>query len=233
MRRLSLLGPLVLGVSVASAQAPQSDDAETPPTAGTPSVNVQDDRPPRRNLNVGDEPSDTPPVEGQRAPARPPADGEDRTGDPPLRLTGRGDGANPEGSYAGVSLGGQGLPPKPPKLPVKGPQRMTWPGFQVRDGVPTVFLQTTGTPDFAVSEAHGSVVVTLRGTKIQLRNNQRPLKVAEFGTDVTEVIAKQRGRDAVVTIKRKAGAGHRERVEPSAGGYQLLVVELPGAPRAQ
>src|SRR5690242_9240581 len=49
-----------------------------------------------------------------------------------------------EGGYKGVAPGAQALPPHPPKLPLrKGPQRMTWPGFQVKDGVPTVFLEVT------------------------------------------------------------------------------------------
>ena len=148
-------------------------------------------------------------------------------GDSPINLTNKGP-ANAEGAYAGVSIGGEGLPPHPPKLPLRGPQRMTWPGFQVRDGVPTVFLQTTGTPDYAVSASPGAILVTLRGTKIQLRNNRRPLKVAEFGTAITEITAAPRGHDVVVTIKHKGEASHRERVEPSAGGFQMLVVELPG-----
>lgn len=153
-------------------------------------------------------------------------------GDSPIRLNrGRPAGvvqeSHAEGAYAGVSLDGQGLPPKAPKLPLsKGPQRLTWPGFQVRDGIPTVFLQTTGTPDYAVSQTSGALLVTLHGTTIKLRNNARPLKVEAFGTDVSEVFAKPHGKDVVVTIRR-TGSAHRERVEASPGGYHLLVVELP------
>lgn len=139
-------------------------------------------------------------------------------------------GAHAEGTYAGVSLDGPGMPPKAPKLPMaKGPQRLTWPGFQVKDGVPTVFLQTTGTPDYAVTQTAGALLVTLHGTTIKLRNNSRPLKVEAFGTNVSEVSAKPHGKDVVVTIRR-TGSAHRERVEASAGGYQLLVVELPQQP---
>jgi hypothetical protein len=146
-------------------------------------------------------------------------------GDSAVRLDNTG--VAREGVYNGVTLGGQNLPPKAPKLPLKGPARMTWPGFQVRDGVPTVFLETTSPPEFTVSEGKGAVVVTLKHMTIKLRNNSRPLKVAEFGTDVTEVSAKPRGKDVVVTIKRKGMGTHRERVEPAAGGYSMLVVELP------
>lgn len=217
-----------LGGSLALAQTPPGDDDEKPgDRGGAPAPRSV---PPPEPLD-----SDTPPQPGVRpspAPAatrgKPPAaPGEHSAGDAPIRLEGRGDGGHAEGAYSGVSLGGQGLPPKAPKLPMKGPQRMTWPGFQVRDGVPTVFLQTTGTPDYTVSDQAGNLVVTLRGTTIKLRNNQRPLRVGEFGTGVTEITAKPKGRDVVVTIKRKEGGAHRERVEASAGGYQLLLVELP------
>src|SRR5205814_2231280 len=66
-------------------------------------------------------------------------------------------------TYKGVAPGAPALPPHPPRLPLKrGPQRLTWPGFQVKDGVPTVFLEVTGAPDYSVEEAPGAVVVTLR-----------------------------------------------------------------------
>ena len=216
---------VALGLGVAAsahAQPAPSDDDERP---GARSGARAPDN---------DSDSDTPEAGDEATPTRKTVDVHG--GDAPVRLKGRGDKpgtasqvtAHPEGAYAGVTIGGEGLPPHPPKLPLKGPQRMLWPGFQVRDGVPTVFLQTTGTPSYVVADGPGALTVTLRSTKIQLRNNQRPLKVGEFGTSVTEIAAKAHGRDVVVTIKHKGDAAHREHVEPSAGGYQLLVVELPG-----
>src|SRR5262245_23829601 len=81
-----------------------------------------------------------------------------------------------EGAYKGVAPGAQALPPHPPKMPVrKGPQRMTWPGFQVKDGVPTVFLELTAPPQYQVEETPGAVTVTLRNTIVPLRNNRRAL----------------------------------------------------------
>src|SRR5947208_11647534 len=41
--------------------------------------------------------------------------------------------------YQGVTVGSDRLPPKTPKPSTKGPSRMTWIGFQVRDNLPTVF----------------------------------------------------------------------------------------------
>jgi hypothetical protein len=204
------------------------DDSDTPPVAGTSSkapaapaaqggVDRSDDLP-GEHSSPGTKDSDD--DRGPEVTTTTKTRGHGR-----LRMNDRA--AHQEGAYEGVSIGGEGLPPHPPKLPLAGLQRMTWPGFQVRDGVPTVFLQTTGAPNYAVTESPGVIVVTLRGTKILLRNNQRPLDVREFKTTVTEVAAKPHGHDVVVTIRHKGDATHHERVEQSAGGYQLLLIELP------
>jgi hypothetical protein len=217
--RATVVALSLVVAQAALAEAPQADDDERPGEAAASSDTPSSDEGPRPVLRGKGRASGT--VDEGAA--------KRRMDEQPLKLQqGKVDPAHPEGSYAGVSIGGEGLPPRPPKLPVAGPQRMLWPGFQVRDGVPTVFLQTTGVPNYAVRETANAIQVTLRGTKIQLRNNRRPLKVAEFGTAITEITAAPRGKDVVVTIKHKGGAAHRERVEASAGGYQLLVVELPG-----
>ena len=135
-----------------------------------------------------------------------------------------------EGTYKGVAPGAQALPPHPPKLPVKkGPQRMTWSGFQVKDGVPTVFLELTSAPEYHVEDAPGEVVVTLKNTVVPLRNNRRPLQVGAFDTAVKEVSTQPKGHDVRVTIKTKGGdrPQHHERVEDAAGGFRMLVIELP------
>ena len=135
-----------------------------------------------------------------------------------------------EGQYKGVAPGATALPPHPPKLPVKkGPQRMTWPGFQLKDGVPTVFLEVTAPPDYAVQDGPGELTVTLKNTTVPLRNNRRPLDVTGFQTSVKSVSAVAKGRDVRVTIKTTGTERpqHKERVEQAAGGFSLLVIELP------
>ncbi len=218
--RLTLLGAFVSSAAPALAADDQAADDEEPGSRA---------RSGQRRRSEQAEDRDTPRAEspGVRPARAQPASTTVETGDSAVRLDNAG--IAHEGVYNGVTIGGQNLPPRAPKLPLKtGPQRMTWPGFQVVGGVPTVFLQTTGVPDYAVTDGKGAVVVTLRRTSIKLRNNQRPLKVAEFGTDVTEVSARPRGKDVIVTIKHRGVGAHRERVEPSAGGFSLLVVELPG-----
>ncbi len=140
------------------------------------------------------------------------------------------------GHYSGVAPGSQNLPPRAPRLPLKsGPQRLTWPGFQVRDGVPTVFLELTGAPEYQVDATRGAVMVTLKNTVVPLRNNRRPLRVGEFGTAVKQIDTQPQkhrrggGREVRVVIRTTDASPplHREHVEPAAGGFQLLVLELP------
>ena len=135
-----------------------------------------------------------------------------------------------EGVYKGVAPGAQALPPHPPKLPLKkGPQRMTWWDFRSRTACPTVFLEVTSAPEYHVVDAPGSVVVTLKNTVVPLRNNRRALDVTGFETAVKEVATTTQGHDVRVTIKTKGGErpAHRERVEDAAGGFRMLVIELP------
>ena len=130
-------------------------------------------------------------------------------------------------TYQGVAPGGPGLPPRAPRLPLKrGPQRLTWAGFQIRDGVPTVFIQLTAPVDWSVEEKPGELVYTFKSAAIHLRNNQRPLKVADFGTPVREVKVRPAGRDVKLIIGLAKPVSHRERTEEAAGGYKLLLVEL-------
>jgi hypothetical protein len=132
-----------------------------------------------------------------------------------------------DGKYGGVAPGAQHLPPHPPRMPLRrGPQRLTWSGFQVKDGVPTVFLEVTGTPDYSVAERPGEVVVTLRNTVIPIKNNRRPLRVEAFGTAVKTVETATHGKETRVLIHTKDTMSHKERVEPAHGGFQMLLIEL-------
>jgi hypothetical protein len=145
---------------------------------------------------------------------------DDQSADKPVAL-------NPGGEYHGVAPGAQHLPPRPPKMPVKkGPQRLTWSGFQVRDGVPTVFVEVTGSPDYHVEAQKDSLVVTLRNTVVPIRNNRRPLRVEEFGTAVKTVETEAHGATTRVVIHGDGPLGHSERVEPAAGGFQLVVIQV-------
>jgi len=220
MRRIALAWLVV--APLASAEAPPKpkapveqveDDEETPP----PPETIQPGKRPLLKLHGTPAPDDKPDDKSGKKAAAPPEQGDDA----PKSI-------HPS-TYQGVSIGGTHLPPKPPKLPVTGPAKMTWPGFQVRDGVPTVFVELTGPVEWSVDEKPGELSLLLRNTTVPLRNNRRALDVKEFKTVVKEVDARPKGRDVRVTIRLRGKAAHHERVEEAAGGYKLLVVELgPG-----
>src|SRR5262245_31088508 len=104
----------------------------------------------------------------------------------------------PEG-YKGVKPGGTALPPRPPTLHIQtGPHLLTLTGFQVKEGVPTVFVEVTAPPDYTIDAKKGQLVVTLKNTIVPLKNNRRPLRVGEFQTHVADVRASPRGKDTQV-----------------------------------
>ncbi len=136
-------------------------------------------------------------------------------------------GTMAESDYHGVAPGAPNLPPLPPKLPItNGPQRLTWTGFQTKDGKALVFLELTNVPQYQVADARGHVTVTLKNTKVPIRNNRRPLKVALFETPVETITARERGHDVEVTVQVKGKPTHSEHVEKAAGGFQLLIIEF-------
>jgi hypothetical protein len=133
---------------------------------------------------------------------------------------------SPAEAYRGVRPGAPHLPPQAPHAAPKGPAQLAWVGFEVRAGVPTVFLELTRPAAWKIVEGQGQLVVHLRSVTVPLTNNRRPLLVQEFGTAVREVVARPRGRDVDVIIRLTHEVAHRERLEPAAGGFQLLVIEL-------
>ncbi len=59
-----------------------------------------------------------------------------------------------------------------------------------------------------------------------MRNNRRPLRVEAFDSTVKNIAASKHGKDVHVVIQTKAGVSHKERTEPGANGYQLLIIEV-------
>lgn len=134
------------------------------------------------------------------------------------------------GRYRGVAPGAQALPPRAPRLPLRnGPERITWTGFQVQHGVPTVFVETTSPPAYFTEELPGMLIVTLKDTVVPLRNNRRPLDVSAFGTRVERVEMAKSENDLRVIIKTRGSQRpiHHETVDYAAGGFHILVISLP------
>ncbi len=206
-----------------NALAQQDDDAEAPPLTQKADGKAKKSPKPAPPPPSAEDESEPPAPKSVPKKVETPRDVEERGN---LNLT---DKPVAEGKYGGVAPGAPALPPHPPRLPIKGPQRMTWPGFQVKEGIPTVFLEVTAAPDYQVEDGPGALTVTLKNTTVPLKNNRRPLDVRAFATAVQEVATTAKGRDVRVTIKTKGSERptHHERIEDGAGGFRILVIELP------
>jgi hypothetical protein len=134
----------------------------------------------------------------------------------------------PRGHYGGVELGGPNLPPRQTQGK-GGVSHLTWLGFRVEKGIPTVFVELSRPVVWSLDQRPGTLVYTLQQTSIPLTNNRRPVDATAFGTTVRRVVAERHGRDVQLTIRTSAtvAPAHRERNEEAAGGLKFLVIELP------
>ena len=126
-------------------------------------------------------------------------------------------------------VGADRLPPraKPNRTPKGGAARLTWIGFQQREGVPTVFVQLDKPVAWSLDQSDGKLIYTLVGATVPIPNNRRKLDAKEFGTTVQTVEARRKGRDVEVIISVKGKVAHFEKNEDGAGGYKFLVIGLP------
>src|SRR5262249_57672341 len=120
-------------------------------------------------------------------------------------------GLEPEGvgpigheGYRGVAPGRKIDPPHAPR--VKTPVRVTWTGFEMKpEGGSRVFVQLTREAPYQVTEAAGGLRVTLRGVRLNLRNNGRTLDTHFFATPVktVKVSARRGGGHAALQTPRQ------------------------------
>lgn len=141
------------------------------------------------------------------------------------------DGSSSGGSssgYAGVSPGSANAPPRAPDPGGEGPLLMTWPGFQARpDGASRFFLQTTGTVQVEQKNEEGRFVLVLKGCRLHLRNNRRPLETRYFNTPVSSARIERRGRDLAFVMSLRAPVTPMVSTQSGAGGYNFVLLEFP------
>src|SRR5262245_18624821 len=89
--------------------------------------------------------------------------------------------------YRGVAPdGGKVRPPNAPRK--KNPVRVTWTGFQMKpDGGSRVFVQLTSEAPYQVTDMPGGVKVVIKGARLHLHNNGRPLNTQYFASPVKSV----------------------------------------------
>jgi hypothetical protein len=135
---------------------------------------------------------------------------------------------NPIGFYSGVSVEGNQVPPNPaPKLGTK-PALLTWTGFERTDSGSQVFFQLSGDATYTTKRRGNIITIRLRRTKVNVRNNKRPLDLRFFKTPVQSVRVRRRGKDteARIVLKRSSEPSISMVDDSSGSGYKMLVVRF-------
>jgi len=137
----------------------------------------------------------------------------------------------PEKLYHGVIPGQRDDLPMLDRARKKGsdydePNTITWIGFQPKDDVTRVFLQTAREAKYSLGHGNGVLTLTFSDTKIPLRNFSRFIDTSFFDRVVTRIEAKQSDdQTVVVTIQL------RESEEPEvAQTDDYVYVDFPYTP---
>ncbi|MCC7539393.1 MAG: hypothetical protein IT379_24425 [Deltaproteobacteria bacterium] len=134
--------------------------------------------------------------------------------------------AHPEGAYMGVV---PGSPNRPPRMWRRRrlARVVTWPGFQMTDAGSRVFIQLT--QPVVVQEQQGvrSLTVTLRGARISVFNNRRPLVTTHFNTPVLRARLQQRRRDVLLVIELRDTVTPTITQGTGVDGYHFLFIDFP------
>lgn len=106
------------------------------------------------------------------------------------------------------------------------PVLLTWTGFERTDAGTQVYFQVSADVDFVVSESPGRVVIRLRNTRVNVRNNARSLDLRFFDTPARMVKVRKRGRDLEATIELKRRTTPRIEQVADPTGYRMVVVRF-------
>ncbi|HKA91610.1 MAG TPA: AMIN domain-containing protein [Haliangiales bacterium] len=128
--------------------------------------------------------------------------------------------------YAGVTPG------RPPPKKNEGPKStLTWVGFQAEGAgekkSPRVFLQLSSPGTFDQKVKGRDVVIALPGFHVDVKNNTRPLKTEDFGTDVVRINAKPTKTGVEVHVRfRGAARPAKIRAADESDGWSYLYLDF-------
>ena len=134
---------------------------------------------------------------------------------------------NPIGFYSGVSVEGNETPPHPVARNAP-PATLTWAGFERTSSGSRVFFQLSAEAAFEVTQKGTTIVVHMKRTKINVRNNMRELDLRYFKTPVRSVKVRKKGKDTIATIvlDRNTTPASKMISGKHGSGYKLIVLEF-------
>jgi hypothetical protein len=133
--------------------------------------------------------------------------------------------------YDGVVPGAAAKNPLP--AAPKAGSHLVWTGFQMTPTGSRVFLQTTNSVQFDVTEGRvaksgkSTLAVRLEGCRIHMANNRRRIDTRFFATPVSGVSARQKGHDVEVRIALREVAMGVPHSEAGPDGTQFVVLDFP------
>lgn len=135
---------------------------------------------------------------------------------------------NPIGYYSGVSVEGNETPPRPVAKTNRPPAVLTWNGFERTPTGSRVFFQLSSDTEFEVTQKGTTIVVRMKRTKINVRNNMRMLDLRYFKTPVRSVKVSKKGKDTVATVvlDRNVTPSSKLISGKRGSGYKLIVLEF-------
>ncbi len=137
------------------------------------------------------------------------------------------------GEYAGVTLEGQGTPPRAGSAASRRPANLvTWPGFNPQGGG-TFFLQTNQAVATSTSSSDGRFEVLLRDCRTHVRNTRRPLDTRFFNTPVRIARVERRGRNLAFVFELRANVTPQVTSRVGQNGFHFVVVTFPSGSYAQ
>jgi hypothetical protein len=124
--------------------------------------------------------------------------------------------------YAGVTPG------HPPPKKNDGPKAtLTWVGFQAEGRTPRVFVQLSSSGSFDQKLVGRDLVVNLPGYHVDTKNNTRPLKTEDFGTDVLRVVARPTKTGVELRVHFKGPARQAKlRSADESDGWSYLYLDF-------
>lgn len=129
--------------------------------------------------------------------------------------------------YEGVTPGAKNPPPKAESIG-KGAVMVTWPGFQMlTNGGSRFFVQITEPVKVVTKKTPTQFVLTLRNTRVHLKNNWRPLETEFFDTPVKRAEVKRSGkRDLKMVFELREDVTPTVTEERHKDGYFYVFVDF-------
>lgn len=131
------------------------------------------------------------------------------------------DGVNPQSETS------ENLPPKAEEIP-EGALMITWPGFMVKEGGSTFFVQTSKPVRFGTKQSSGRFELVIYNIRVHLKTNFLPLETQFFDTPVTRATLQRTGKkDVTMVFEMQKDVTPTITQKKGKDGFNYVFVDFP------